>query len=172
MTTVAYCNGVMASDSCWTGDDESLQEVSQSKIQRLSSGALLGGSGDNDAREITELLDRVKTVKQLPHRHELLRIQIDYSGILVLPTGHVFKVVTCRKPEDAGSVGLWECNRGMIAAGTGSHLAIGNMGATADARAAVAFACRWDINSRLPVHSLELREAKEKPKRAKKTKRT
>lgn len=55
MTTIAYKDGIMASDSCWTGETD-VQEVSAIKIRRLPSGALMGFSGANDAREMEELL--------------------------------------------------------------------------------------------------------------------
>lgn len=157
MTTIAYCNGVMACDSCWTGDDGDLQEVSHTKITRLQSGGLLGQSGANDARELEALLDKVKDVKNLPSRKDLIDIRLDFAGILVLPSGLVYKVVTVADRRDGGDAGIWPCNRGMIACGSGGHLALGFMGAGGSPKDAVNFACKWDINSRPPVHVVELR---------------
>lgn len=156
MTTIAYKGGIMACDSCWTDDD--LHETSQTKIVRLASGALLGGSGDNDSREIELLLDKVKTARHLPTRSLLAGLRSSFSGLLVLPNGAVFKVSAGydEKPRDA-DFGIWACGRrGMAAAGSGAHLAIGAMSAGKSAREAVAIACTWDINSRLPVHSMKL----------------
>lgn len=157
MTTIAYKDGIMACDSCWTGDE--MQETSQSKIVRLSSGALLGGSGDNDSREIHQLLDKVKTAKQLPQRTQLAALRVSFSGLLVLRSGAVFKIsADFGEKETDSDYGIWPVGRrGMAAAGSGGHLAIGAMAAGKSAREAVAIACGWDINSRLPVHALELK---------------
>jgi ATP-dependent protease HslVU (ClpYQ) peptidase subunit len=146
----------MASDSCWTGEGD-VQEVSAIKIRRLPSGALLGFSGANDAREMEELLAKVKTPKQLPSRATLAAIRADHGGILVLPGGRVFKVCTSLKENCKDSeVGVWEVNRGFATTGSGCDIALGAMAAGKSAREAVAIACKYDINSRLPVHSLEL----------------
>src|SRR5690242_1566275 len=103
MTTIAYCNRVMACDSSIT-DDEGIQDGSQNKIVRLSSGALLGGSGDSDDRELVALFDKVKTPKQFPSRKALADLHMDYLGLLVLPNGRIYKIETVRaadgKPAD------------------------------------------------------------------------
>jgi hypothetical protein len=158
MTTIAYKDGVMACDSCWTGDE--MQETSQTKIVRLSSGALLGGSGDNDSREVYALLDKVKSAKSLPTRTQLAELRCSFSGLLALPNGSVFKIsADFGEKEKDSDYGIWPVGRrGIAAAGAGAHLAIGAMAAGKSAREAVAIACAWDINSRLPVHMLELRE--------------
>ena len=167
MTTIAYKAGVMACDSCWT--DADLYDVAQTKIVRLASGALLGGSGDNDGREIEALLDKVKTARQLPTRTQLAALRSSFSGLLVLPSGAVFKVSAGydEKPRDA-DYGIWPSGRkGVAAAGSGAHLAIGAMAAGKSAREAVAIACAWDIHSRLPVHALTLKplRARTSPRR-------
>jgi hypothetical protein len=156
VTTIAYKDGVMACDSCWTGDE--MQEASQTKIVRLASGALLGGSGDNDSREIFQLLDKIKRDKQLPTRTQLAALRVSFSGLLALPNGEIFKIsADFGEKESDSDYGIWPVGRrGLAAAGSGCHLAIGAMAAGKSAREAVAIACKFDINSRLPVHSLEL----------------
>lgn len=158
MTTIAFSRGTMACDSCWTGDD--LHEASQTKIVRLSSGALLGGSGDNDSREVYALLDKVRTARQLPTRTQLAALRCSFSGLLVLPNGEIYKISADfgERHQDDSDYGIWRVGkRGIAAAGSGAHLAIGAMAAGRSAVEAVAIACIWDINSRLPVHSLSLR---------------
>ena len=157
MTTIAYKNGIMACDSCWTGDE--MHEVSQTKIVRLSSGALLGGSGDNDSREIHNLLDKVRSARQLPTRTQLAALRASFSGLLVLPNGSIFKIsADFGEKESESDYGIWAVGRrGMAAAGTGGHLAIGAMAAGKSAREAVAIACAWDINSRMPIHVVALK---------------
>ncbi len=156
MTTIAYKAGQMACDSCWDYND--IQEVSATKIKRLTSGALIGLSGDNDAREVYALFDKVKTEKHLPTRPQLALIRGEFGGILVLPSGRVYRLLMqfneTSKREDFG---IWEANRGLAACGSGAELAIGAMAAGKTAREAVALACRFDKNSRLPVHAVLLK---------------
>jgi hypothetical protein len=160
MTTIAYKAGHMSCDSCWTYGH--VQTVSQVKITRLSSGALLGQAGDNDARAIEEILDRVKKPSMLPSREALQNTKVDFYGLLVLPGERIFHIATARTDdqgwvkEDEDDAGVWEGNRNIAAAGSGSLLALGAMDAGVSAAVAVRIACRWDINSRLPVHTLSL----------------
>jgi hypothetical protein len=154
MTTIAYRAGVMACDSCWTSEEA--QTVSATKIQRLKSGALFGASGDNDVRDVIALLDRVRKSEDLPLRSQLVSVQVDCSAILVFPNGEIFQVGTGRKTDD-DDIGAWQVNRGFAAVGTGAHLALGAMGAGRGAAQAVAIACKFDINSRPPIHQVCLK---------------
>lgn len=163
MTTIAYKNGVMASDSCWDYND--LQEVSATKIKRLSSGALIGLSGDNDARDVYALFDKVKNEKHLPTRVQLATLRGSFGGVLVLPNGRVYRFNTQFEEKDRKEdFGIWETNRGCTACGSGAEVAIGAMSAGKTANEAVAIACRWDKNSRAPVHLLRLHPAASKNK--------
>jgi len=156
MTTIAYKDGTIACDSCWTYMET--QVVSASKITRLSSGGLLGQAGDNDGREMVTFLDKIKSPKQLPTRSALMELGISFVGVLVLPRGHAFMVASRENPKDFDDeCGIWECNRGFIATGSGSDIALGAMAAGKSAADAVKIACKFDINSRLPVHVLKLR---------------
>ena len=165
MTTITYRAGVMACDSCWTNGNECVDTLT-TKIRRLAGGALLGQSGGNDGRVFEKLLDKVKTPTQLPAFEQLAAIRQDFLGLLVLPKGQVFKIATVlRSPETWGEdfaedLGVWPIQAPFAAAGSGAELAIGAMAAGASAREAVAIACRYDINSRLPLHSLTLNPGK------------
>ena len=92
MTTIAYKDGLMACDSCWTygGTVDTLT----TKITRLASGALFGTAGQNDARSLVSLIDKVKTPNQLPSYEALLSLRADVLGLLVLPKGRVYKIAT------------------------------------------------------------------------------
>lgn len=156
MTTIAYKNGVMASDSCWTLGNA--QVVSASKIHRLSSGGLLGQAGDNDQRSVAALFEKIKDPRKFPSRQELLGTVTEFHGLLALPRRGVWYIAICKTGpggwvEDGEDCGIWEANRGFAAVGSGSDFAIGAMAAGKTAREAVAIACKFDINSRLPVHS-------------------
>lgn len=160
MTTVAYKDGVMSSDSCWSCNKA--VDSLMTKIKRLSSGALLGQAGDNDARAIEKMLDKVKTPAGLPMRDDILRIRLDYMGLLVLPRGRIFKVSLTHISEANWSddfdedVGIWEISSPFAAIGTGKEFAMGAMAAGKSAQETVRIACRYDINSRPPVHTMSL----------------
>ena len=143
----------MACDSCW--NHNRIQTSSLTKIQRLSSGALYGGAGDGDDRTLVALLDKARTYERLPPREDLADIAGDFDSLLVFPNGTM--VMLTKNSEDTQ---VWLANRGVAAIGSGRDLAIGAMAAGKSAREAVAIACAWDMNSRLPVHTLELRKAK------------
>ena len=90
MTTIAFKDGVMAADSKCT-DDHGAFLTKCRKIDRLANGALLGQSGDGDARELFALLGKA-TPKRLPSRAELAETKVDFHGILAFPNGRVFMV--------------------------------------------------------------------------------
>jgi hypothetical protein len=154
MTTIAYRDGLMACDSCWTSDEA--QTVSATKIKRLKHGLLWGASGDNDIREIVKLIDGCKSHNQLPLRSTLAGVRADCSGLVVFPSGRIFQIATAYKTDSEDDLGVWEVNRGFAAVGTGCHLALGAMAAGRSAAQAVAIACRFDINSRPPIHKIKL----------------
>lgn len=154
MTTIAYKDGVMACDSCWASD--SLQTTSLTKIERLSSGALFGAAGDGDIRAALALLDKIKSSSRLPSCADLAATRCDLKAILVFANGQPWMIDIGKEgPEFYGQV--VPANRGIAGAGTGAELAIGAMAAGKSAAEAVRIACRYDINSRLPVHTLALK---------------
>jgi hypothetical protein len=161
MTTIAYKDGVMACDSRWSYND-AVDSV-QTKIRRLASGGLIGGSGDNDAREIEALFDKVKTPAGLPKRTELMNIRCDYLGLLVLPRGRIFKVASTHLSEAhwgadfEEDIGVWEINAPFAAVGSGKEFALGAMAAGKSAADACRIACRFDINSGLPVYQYDVK---------------
>lgn len=167
MTTVAYRAGTMACDSCWTYGGT--VDVLATKIVRLSSGALLGLSGQNDSRQMVGMLDRAKTPGQLPSYEAMTAVRADILALLVLPSGRTFKVGTSIvSPEnwdaefDSDDIGLWELNGPFSAIGSGGDMALVAMAAGKSARDAVALAARFDLNSRLPLHSMTLARPKRK----------
>src|SRR5690349_4811210 len=88
MTTIALKSGIMACDSSWTDCDDVVQTL-HNKIVRLSSGALLGESGDNDSRHVHDLLDRVKCFDRLPYAQAFAECKVDYAAILAFQNGEV-----------------------------------------------------------------------------------
>lgn len=159
MTTIAYRDGTMACDSCWQANH--VQTTSMTKIIRLAGGALFGSAGDGDIRGLLALLDKVRSFDRLPSRAEFSALKCEVEGVLVFPRGHVAMIAISPGGPDQNNLDhyeaqIWPANRGLAAAGTGAELAIGAMAAGKTAREAVAIACRFDINSRLPVHAMTL----------------
>jgi len=156
MTTIAYKAGIMACDSCWTLGN--VQVTSKNKIYRLASGALLGQAGDNDCREIEYFLDKVKSAKNLPIRKALLELRLEFSGILALPDGSVWRVTSREDPVDyKDEVGFTPITRKFVACGSGNEFAWGAMMNGATALEAVKIAAEFDINTRGPFHSARLK---------------
>ena len=163
MTVIAYRNGIMACDSCWA--TFGTQTVSAIKIQRLSSGALLGQAGDNDSRAIAALLDKIKDHRKLPSREDLAATKASFQGLLALQKGGIW-VISTGKHDDAGypvdedeDFGVWPAATmgGYAAVGSGADYALAAMDAGASARDAVTIACRRNIDCRLPVHVVRLK---------------
>jgi ATP-dependent protease HslVU (ClpYQ) peptidase subunit len=157
MTVITYRHGIMACDSCWA-TSEGLQEISLTKIRRLKSGALLGGAGEGDSRDVELLLENVKHEKDLPLRSKLQELRLDWTGLLVLPNGHIFTVATSDTPDKKDAeIGVCVFNRGFAAVGTGAEIAIGAMAAGKTAYEAARIVCDWDIHCRAPIHAVALR---------------
>lgn len=146
MTTVAYRNGVIASESRVTQDDM-IVPSHQPKIFRLPDGTLFGWCGtlcialqmlqymlDDDAKECPTWRDNTEVI----HIDEKGRVRT-YEGI----------------------AGVWIPARApYVAIGSGSPYAYGAMAAGADAIAAVKIAKKFDTSSGGPVRSLRLKEEK------------
>lgn len=164
MTTIAYRDGVMACDGRWAYND--MIDTRQTKIKRLKSGALLGSAGDNDSREIEALLQNVKIPSKLPARSTLMAIRCDYSGLLVLPRGGVYKVSATHVSEAHWDkdldedIGIWEISLPFSAVGSGKEFAMGAMASGKTAIDAVRIAASLDINSGPPYYQYELKPKK------------
>ena len=107
------------------------------------------------------LVDKVKTPGQLPSYEALMAIRADVLGLLVLPKGRVYKIATTitspeNWTEDMGDFGLWEITGAFAAVGSGGDAALVAMECGKIARDAVRIACKYDPNSRAPVHVLPL----------------
>lgn len=153
MTTIAYRDGVMACDSCWASGG--LQTTSLTKIDRLSSGALFGAAGDGDIRALLALIDKIKSPNKLPTKAELAATRCEATGIIAFKTGQVWMISVEKQGEHFEAM-VWPANRNIAGVGSGGELAVGAMAAGKNAAEAVRIACRYDINSRPPVHSVKL----------------
>jgi hypothetical protein len=177
VTVIAWRAGIMACDSRWSSNGT--QTVSLIKIKRLSSGALLGGAGDNDSRAVEELLDKVRDPSKLPSRKELAETKCDFAGLLAFPRGGVYVIQTGihddngYPPADSeDDYGIWPATTmgGYAAVGSGGDVALAAMDAGATAKRAVEIACVRNIYCALPVHVVRLHDANGKVPRGKKRK--
>jgi hypothetical protein len=106
----------------------------------------------------------VKSLFGLPTRAEILAIRCDYLGLLVLPRGRMFKIAGTNVSEAnwgddfRDDVGIWEINAPFAAIGTGRPFVLGAMAAGKSAAEAVRIACKFDLNSRPPVHTLSVKQ--------------
>lgn len=159
MTTIAFDGKSMACDSCWTygGTVDTLT----TKIMRLSSGGLLGLAGQNDGRSVVSILDKAKTPSSLPSYEAIMAIRADVLGLLVLPRGRVYKIATTiTSPENwnegMDDFGIWEITGPFAAVGSGGDMALVAMECGKNSRDAVRIACKYDPNSRPPIHTMPL----------------
>lgn len=170
MTTIAWDGKVLACDARWCMDD--ITVISRTKIMRLPSGALYGGAGGFDDREMIAMLAKVKKPAQLPTLTQLGTIRQGLRGLLILPSRRAFVIDTCHiAPGDADAE---ECMVAELdtpcAVGSGGKFALAAMKAQAlrgrvSAFEAVKVACDLDPNSKGPVYRLTLHPTATPPKK-------
>lgn len=160
MTTIAYKDGVMASDSRGTDENEMVLTDCQ-KLYILDNGAVLGTAGDDDIRKLVKLLNKSQGPSDLPSKKRLAKTQTDFKGILAFPTGELFIIHIAQPCSLDVNIDEWtayvcEIKDSMCAVGSGAPYAYGAMEAGKTAAQAVEIACKRDIMSALPVQTLEL----------------
>jgi len=170
MTTIAYRDGVMASDS--RASDLHYKHVTMcQKVFRLNSGALLGTAGDCDARALMVMLDNVTNSESLPTRLELKELEMSLEGLLVLPNKEVWQIdIEWSEQEHEGfwDAQAWQIEDDVAAVGSGAAFALGAMGHGADPIEAIRSAVRFDLFSCAPLQCLTLGDGTTEPKRLKK----
>ena len=161
MTVIAYKDGHIACDSCWS--DDGLLFSSATKIIRLPHDKLYGASGDSDDRALLDLVRGASTPHELPSRQQLEELNTDMSALVIFYNKHIIYrgiprvfILDCVKNSDKYEPsGVTEVNLPFTAIGSGRQIAIGAMAAGASAVAAVHLACDWNVYCRPPVHSLK-----------------
>lgn len=162
MTTIAFRDGIMATDSHVTFGDDFCTRCN--KVFRLKYGHLAGFSGDADERDLLAILHTIRSEKNLPTRATLETLKQEFNVLLVLKNGRVFYVscVLVDLQSDAiFSAQIIENEEKYGAVGNGFRYAIGAMAAGASARDAVVIACKYDIFTGPPVKTYNLKETKE-----------
>lgn len=155
MTVIAYRDGVMAGDSCWSDADTQggLIINSQNKLAVLRSGALYGGSGASDDRSLVNRLQDIVDYRQLPSAKDLIAMEHGcVKALLVLPDRSVWVVGT-----GEGEGGVEPVQLPYFAIGTGGQIAMGALACDKTAVEAVKIACDLNVYCRPPVHSIKLK---------------
>lgn len=167
MTVIAYRNGRMACDSLCA--DETTGEVwlKGNKIYRTKVGALVGCSGQADARAVVALLDNVKRGSQMPTAKQFAetKVQTENGILIALPDGEVW-VVLIVFDEDSKEWSADACRitgmGGMAVAGCGGRDAMVAMRCGKTAREAVAVACDMNAFCRAPIYEEVLAQPKKR----------
>lgn len=133
MTTIAYRDGVLASDSC-ASDDQQMMRFT--KLHRMG-GYVFGFCGD--AHACHEFVTRFKGGTALSS----MKVKGDLSALILMPDG------SCMRWDNRG--GAFPIEDKFAAIGSGAGVAIGAMHFGADAREAVKAACKYDPGSAGPV---------------------
>ena len=141
MTTVAYCNKIIASDSAVLINDSYINGAYKNKIGKTPSGCLYGFSGDLEL--YLYFMQWVKSGEKLSSTLTIPRhIRGSCEILYVTPPGKVYRI--CRDLT-------FTVEQDYAAVGSGSLLAIGAMGCGVGAIKAVRVACKHDPLSVLPV---------------------
>lgn len=120
MTTIAYKDGILASDSRLTIEDN-VQTDKCKKIWRLADGTLFAASGDNEGGLL--LLAALRAGRELGAKSDRA-----FDAIRILPKGRIFVtegLVWSRWPEKWVAIGSGaKYARAAIMAGAGAHDAV------------------------------------------------
>ena len=159
MTTIAFKDGVMASDTlALDGANMSLGPCD--KIFRTRADGLLGTSGAGDTRDILELLEEVGHPDEFPTKAELIATETEFVGLLWIRDGTLWLIeMTFNADDDEGwNASVFELRLKFMAIGTGAMLAIGAMARGATAVGAVGVAMTFDTMTGGEVVSVSVPE--------------
>ena len=140
MTTIAYRDGILASDSRLTFKSNVTTDKCK-KIWRLSDGTLFGASGDNEGG--LALLKALKDGREIGPKSDR-----EFCGVRIIPKGRIYTtegLVWARWPEP------------FIAIGSGGKYARAAMLAGASAVEAVRIGIASDVYSGGRVQTLRLK---------------
>lgn len=155
MTTIAYRDRIMASDSCLTEGDEKenvryIGEVD--KLYRMPDGGILGLSGDAEASDVIAILARNEPCQRIVNR--LAKVGCECEGLLVRPNGRMFWIAT----DNGDFAEFYEFRDRFAAVGSGKDWAYGAMEGHPDVSAlqAVEAAARRHAFTRGPFFTMHL----------------
>src|SRR4051812_10368268 len=99
MTVVAYKAGRMACDGLCVNLATGVTFSKGNKIARTKAGALIGQSGDADARALLVLLDNVKAGDKMPTAAALAETKCEGGFIIALPNNEVWGIDIFPNPD-------------------------------------------------------------------------
>lgn len=156
MTVIAYSrkHKIMAADSRCS-DEYSMHLTNCQKIYRLPNGALVGTSGDDDARELLVLLGKA-TPRKMPTRQQLADTKTEFLGIMVFPKAHEIFVIDVHFVERNSDGSEWTgsvspIKDSVVAVGHGQQFAYGALDLGHSPIEAVKVTCQRDTTCALPV---------------------
>lgn len=148
MTVIAYKNGRMACDSLCVDINTGATHSKGTKIYRSKAGALIGQSGDADARAFLALMDTVKCGAKIPSCADLAATQC-HGNFLVVFANHEAWSIEIYPYEEMEQWLASACPvtgmHGIAHAGCGGELAMAFMRSGMSAKEAVKQVC--DVNA-------------------------
>lgn len=153
MTTIAYRDGVLASDSGVYDGAHDLMEGITPKVYQwpdVKGHWLFGAAGDADMRELIAILQAtgLQTTKD-----EIATLDTEVDGILISPQGEIWRVYYDPENEESH---IYPLNADFFAVGSGAQIAIGAMAAGKGAEEAIELTSHHNVHTRLPVQSVRL----------------
>jgi hypothetical protein len=167
MTTCAYKDGILATDSMVSDVTRGTYEGSTQKVFQLAGGCLYASAGEFDDRAVRALLDQVRSPDQIPSAKDLMECGVNVDAILVFPDGAIFQItLTCEydeEDENARDVGanVFPVSAPYVAVGNGRQVALGAMWAGKTASQAIEAACEHNVWTRGPVQSMRIKPHQE-----------
>lgn len=155
MTTIAYRNGIMASDSIVTTSDYIVGMTP--KVMRFRNGCLFGAAGDADTRAIEKMLSGIKTPRSMPTGKQLAALEVCADCIMVWPNGQVFQIdINCPDDTKQWKGSVYETTGPYFAIGSGFQFALTAMRLGKSAAEAVEIAAEFDLKTGGPVQTVRL----------------
>lgn len=139
MTVIAFKDGEMVSDSQVTDEDGNFTLDSE-KIFMLPSGGILGTAGDDDIRNLYELVEHVTKKEEFPTKDDLSDTRCSFFGLLALPDCTLWYIdihMVSYDNTDEWNAQIGQINEDHYAIGSGGQIALGAMDVGATAQEAV-----------------------------------
>lgn len=165
MTVIAYKAGIMSCDALCVDLNTGTAHSKANKIARTKAGALIGQSGDADARALITRLDTIKSGDKLPSSKDIAATECEGQFLIAFPTNDVWSI-DIYPDHDMEQWRASICQvtgmHGMGHAGCGGELALAFMRAGKSAREAVEAVCDINVYCGRPVYEEHLHKTRSK----------
>lgn len=159
MTVIAYKAGRMACDALCVDLATGTTHSKANKIKRTKVGALIGQSGDADARAFLALMDNIRCGDKIPTSIDLAATKCWGNFLVAFPNSEVWQIEIFPDPdmeEWYASACAVTGMHGIAHAGCGGELALAFMRAGKSAREAVAAVCEINAYCAPPIYEERL----------------